>query len=336
MNRPGRPAAFHLSIVVPVYNEEDVIGTFLEQIIPIVQSVTANFEIVFVNDGSRDRTYAIIEEVHQRDPRIRGLDLSRNFGKEAALSAGLDHAIGDAVIPIDVDLQDPPTLIPEMVERWRQGYDTVVAVREDRASDTWLKRTSANLFYRLMGRLSVVPIPPNAGDFRLLDRQVIEALQKLPERTRFMKGMFAWVGFSEYRIGYIRQPRALGTSKWRYWKLWNFALEGIFSFTTLPLRIWTYFGFLVSSLSFVYILFIIARTLIYGVDVPGYASLVVLLVFFSGINMVGLGILGEYVGRIFIETKRRPVYLVRRTTGAGYRAPPMDLATAAEHLSADA
>ncbi len=321
---PGRP--FALSLVVPMYNESEMCGIFFDRVIPILQALTEDYEVICVNDGSRDDTLEVLAGFHLRNPRIKIVSLSRNFGKEAALTAGVDHATGDAVIPIDADLQDPPELIPELVERWRQGFDMVIAVRRDRQSDSYVKRVTANMFYRVIGKLSEIPIPANAGDFRLLDRTVVDALNRLPERGRFMKGLYAWVGFNPSTIEYSRPPRAAGNTKWGFWGLWNFALEGIFSFTTLPLRIWTYVGLGTAVFAGFYGLYIFLRTLIYGADVPGYASLVVLLLFFSGMNMIGLGILGEYVGRIFTEVKQRPLYLVDSVAGiekgAGGRADP--------------
>ena len=323
---PDKPAKhrrsnFRLSLVVPMYNESEVCGLFFDRVMPVLRGLTENYEIICVDDGSHDDTVAILEGIHVKDPRIKIVSLTRNFGKEIALSAGIDHATGDAVIPIDADLQDPPEVIPDLVERWREGFDTVIAVRADRRSDSYVKRTTANLFYKVIGRLSEVPIPANAGDFRLLDRTVVDALGRLPERGRFMKGLYAWVGFKPATVEYARPAREAGSTKWRFWGLWNFALDGIFSFTTLPLRIWTYFGFGVAGAAGVYGSYIVIRTLIYGVDVPGFASLIVLLLFFSGMNMIGLGILGEYVGRIFLEVKQRPLYLVDTATGFEEAAP---------------
>lgn len=306
---------FTLSLVVPMYNEEEVCDLFFEKVIPVLKTITSDFEIVCVNDGSNDTTLDLLIAAHERDPRIKVINLSRNFGKDRALTAGLDYASGDATIPIDVDLQDPPELIPEMVDKWLEGYDMVVAVRRDRTSDSVVKRTSANLFYRFLKLLGESPITPNAGDFRLMDRRVMTALKKMPERSRFMKGLFSWLGFRQYEIYYSRAVRSGGSTKWSPLKLWNFALDGIFSFSTIPLRIWTYLGLALSVFAGIYILFIVTRTLIWGTDLPGYASLVVIMLFFSGMNMIGLGILGEYIGRIFTETKRRPHYLVRDAFG---------------------
>jgi polyisoprenyl-phosphate glycosyltransferase len=307
--------ALRISLVVPMHNEALVVAPFLDRVVPIVHRASEDYEIICINDGSSDRTLALLEAAHAANPRVKIVNLSRNFGKEAALTAGIDHASGDVVVPLDADLQDPPELIPLLVAKWREGNDVVLAVRSDRSSDSFGKRASAALFYRLIGRLSDVPIPANAGDFRLMDRRVVEALKLLPERTRFMKGIFAWLGFRQATVVYARPERIAGASKWRLWKLWNFALDGIFSFTTLPLRIWTYAGLGVAALALSYMLFIVLRTLVHGVDVPGYASLVVMLLFFSGMNMIGLGIMGEYLGRVFVEVKRRPVYLVSEAIG---------------------
>ena len=311
---------FRLSLVVPMYNEEESIQTLLACVVPILKDITSDYEVVCVNDGSVDRTLAFLLAERNKNGYIKIVNLARNFGKEAALTAGIDYASGDAVIPFDADLQDPPELIPELVAKWHAGYDVVLAVRRDRRSDTLLKRLTAYLFYRLIARLGDVTIPANVGDFRLMDRQVVEALKRMPERTRFMKGLFAWLGFRQATIDYVRPPRVAGTSKWKFWRLWNFALEGIFSFSTLPLRIWTYCGIATACAAFVYMCFIVGRTLLFGIDVPGYASLVVLLLFFSGINMIGLGIIGEYLGRVFMEVKQRPLYLVREAIGFDGRA----------------
>ena len=307
--------SFTISIVVPMYNEELVCDAFFKSIVPILDNLAVNYEIICVNDGSGDGTADLLRAAQKKNDRIKIINLTRNFGKELALTAGIDFASGDAVIPIDADLQDPPDLIPEMIGKWQEGYDVVLPKRKDRKSDTIVKKVTALLFYRLMTRIGEVPVPANVGDFRLMDRRVVEALKTLPERTRFMKGLFAWLGFRQTTILYSRQPRAAGESKWQYWKLWNFALEGIFSFSTVPLKIWTYFGVFVALSSLIYMNFIIIRTLVYGIDVPGYASLTVFILFFSGINMVGLGILGEYVGRMFIEVKQRPLYLIRDMSG---------------------
>lgn len=313
---------FRLSLVVAMYNEEAMVRTFFDHIVPIVAATTPDYEIVCVNDGSVDRTWELLQDEREANPKIKIVDLTRNFGKEFAMTAGIDLADGDAVIPIDADLQDTPELIGDMVAKWQEGYDMVLAVRSNRDSDSLLKRRTANAFYKTFSSMSEVPIPANAGDFRLMDRAVVEALKRMPERNRFMKGMFAWLGFKQTTLTYTRQARVAGESKWKYWRLWNFALDGILSFSTLPLRIWTYAGLLVAIVASIYMTVIIGRTLIFGVDVPGYASLTVIMLFFSGMNMIGLGVLGEYIGRIFIETKRRPLYLVRKTMGFDSRLSP--------------
>ena len=316
---PDQPQAhgkrFLLSLVVPMHNEEDSIDEFMSHVLPAVQQVGCDYEIVCVNDGSTDRTLERLRSARARDRRIKIVDLARNFGKDLAMTAGIDHAEGDAIIPLDADLQDPPELIPDLVAKWREGNDMVIAVRRDRQGDSLVKRLSANLFYRAIGRMSDVPIPANAGDYRIMDRRVIDALKSMPERNRFMKGIFAWVGFKQASIVFDRPGRVAGSSKWSFWKLWNFALDGIFSFSTLPLRIWTYFGAIIAVLALGYAVLIAVRTLVLGVDVPGYASIMVILLFFSGLNMIGLGIIGEYLGRVFIEVKQRPLYLVRDTIG---------------------
>lgn len=300
-----------LSIVVCVLNEEESIDLFLDAVTPFIEASVNSYEIVFVNDGSTDRTLEIIQQ-RVADPtrHIKLVNLSRNFGKDTALTAGLDYAKGQAVIPMDVDLQDPPDLIPEMVKKWREGADSVIAVRKDRSDDGLVKRKTATAFYKIIGRMSKVDMPQNAGDYRLIDRKVVDVLQKMPEKARFMKGLFAFPGFSKDYVYYSRPARVAGTTKWNYWKLWNFALDGIFSFSTAPLRIWTYAGVGVGIISFAYLAFIIVKTMILGVDVPGYASLIALILFFSSLNLIGIGVLGEYIGRIFEEVKNRPLYII--------------------------
>jgi glycosyltransferase involved in cell wall biosynthesis len=314
-SRRDRTGTVSLSIVVPMYNEADGLDALFKRLMPIVHEITPEYEIICVNDGSDDSTLDGLVALCGTDPRIKVIDLARNFGKEIALTAGLAHASGDVVIPIDADLQDPPEVMKEMVDRWRDGYDMVIGVRADRSSDSLGKRTTAALFYRLLGTMSDVPIPANAGDFRLLDRRVVEVLRTFPERTRFMKGLFASLGFRQTFVEFSREARAVGTGKWRTWKLWNFALEGIFSFSTLPLRMWTYFGFSIALLSLAFMVYIVIDTLIYGNPVAGYPSLLAVLLFATGLQLVGIGILGEYLGRVFIEVKRRPLYIVREAYG---------------------
>jgi len=315
-----------LSLVVPCYNESDSIAKFFGCVIPVLESIDRiRFEIVMVNDGSSDDTLEQLLAYARRDERVRVVDLTRNFGKEAALTAGLDEAMGDAVIPIDVDLQDPPALIPELVARWREGAEVVLAQRSSRACDSWLKRITAAAYYRIHNRLSDLKLPVNVGDFRLMDRVVINALKQLPERHRFMKGLFAWVGYNTAIVRYEREPRSAGRSKFSGWRLWNLALEGITSFSTLPLRSWTYIGLLIAFSAFCYGTFIVMRTLMFGVDVPGYASLLSIVLFLGGIQLIGLGVVGEYIGRIYDEAKGRPIYLVRRR----YHEPGQDRLIAA-------
>lgn len=306
--RPDKP---RLSVIVPVYNEEAVIDHFLDAMQPVLDETGLDHEYVFVDDGSRDATAEIVARRLEAGLPGRLLGLSRNFGKEAALSAGLEAAQGDIAVIIDADLQDPPELIHEMLTGWRAGYDVVYGVRVDRTSDTYMKRSTAGLFYGVFKRLANIDMPANAGDFRLIDRSVIDALLKLPERNRFMKGLFAWVGFPSMAVPYERPARKAGTGKFNYWKLWNFALDGLTSFTTMPLRIWFYGGVLVSFLAFSYALYLTLRVLFYGIDVPGYASLMVALLFFSGVQLLSVGMIGEYVSRLFNEAKRRPVYLLQ-------------------------
>jgi glycosyltransferase involved in cell wall biosynthesis len=309
----GKPGTPLISLVVPCHNEAPALDRFHRAVAPVLDSIAdARFEIVCVNDGSTDATLDMLLALRRADARIRVIDFTRNFGKEAALSAGIDEALGDAVIPIDADLQDPPALIPVMIERWRHGAEVVLAKRTNRASDSFAKRVAAGLYYRIHNHLSEVKLPENVGDFRLIDRRVVTALKRMPERHRFMKGLFAWVGFRTEIVEYVREPRSAGESKFSGWRLWNFALEGITSFSTVPLRCWTYIGVSLALLSLAYGSYITLRTIIHGVDVPGYASLLVGMLFLGGIQLVGIGVIGEYVGRIYYESKGRPLYLVRR------------------------
>lgn len=306
----GKPL---VSMIVPFYNEEPAVEVFFATLVPVLEAIqTIRFEIVCINDGSSDGTLDKLVAVSARDARVRVIDLSRNFGKEAALTAGLDEAAGDAVIPIDADLQDPPSLIPVMIAHWFDGAEVVAAKRSSRACDTFAKRVTAGLYYRVHNALSELKLPENVGDFRLMDRAVVNALRSLPERRRFMKGLFAWVGFRTVIVEYEREARSAGHSKFSGWRLWNFALEGITSFSTVPLRSWTYIGLAIALLSFAYGGFIIGRTLLFGNPVPGYSSLLSVLLFLGGIELIGVGVVGEYVGRIYHETKERPIYLVRR------------------------
>jgi polyisoprenyl-phosphate glycosyltransferase len=301
-----------LSLVVPFYNEEAMMGHFFDATIPVLESLdNLRFEIVCVNDGSRDNTLPMLRARADQDSRIRVIDLSRNFGKEAALTAGLDEAIGDVLVPFDADLQDPPYVIGQLVDKWREGFDVVLARRSNRDSDTWLKRRTAAMFYRMHNAVCDTHIPENVGDFRLITREVANALRKLPETRRFMKGIFAWVGYRTAVVDYVREPRAAGESKFSGWKLWNFALEGFTSFSTLPLRVWTYVGSAVALFAFLYATFLIVRTMILGVAVPGYASILTVVLMLGGVQLIGIGVLGEYIGRIYAESKKRPVYLIK-------------------------
>ena len=320
-----------VSLVVPVHNEEESIAPFLDRTVPILDAVVEKhgpdrtFEILFVDDGSRDRTNDVLEEHRADDPRIAIVTLARNFGKDQALAAGLSYTAGQSVIPIDVDLQDSPELIPDMVDKWVEGYDIVYAAREDRSSDSPLKRLTATTFYSVYNAMAERPIPRDAGDFRLLSREVVEVLNRFPERARFMKGLFAWVGYRQCALPFSREERSTGETSWSYWKLWNFAIDGITSSTTVPLRIWSYLGAIIAFIAFTYAGFLVIRTLIYGVDVPGYASVVVLVLFFGGINLLSVGILGEYLGRTYTEVKARPLYIVRDTAGLDERTPSLRL-----------
>ena len=306
-----------LSVVVPVKNEEDAILPFVERVGSILEAVSAEsgWEILFVDDGSTDATLAAIVAAHHRDPRVRALSLSRNFGKEAALSAGLDHARGSAVIPMDADMQDPPEVLPEMVAKWREGHEMVFGVRRCRISDGWAKRVTAGLYYRAHNAVSTNKIPENAGDFRLMDRKVVDVIRAMPERNRFMKGLFAWAGFKQASVEYDRVERETGKTKFNYWKLWTLALDGITSASTVPLRIWSYVGAVVALFALGYAGFIAVDTLFFGNRVPGYASIMTSVLFLGGVQLISLGVLGEYVGRILTETKQRPLYVVRDTVG---------------------
>jgi glycosyltransferase involved in cell wall biosynthesis len=312
-------SAVELSLVIPVKDEEEAIVAFLKRVIPILEGLddpaARAFEILFIDDGSSDRTLEVVRAAYATDPRIRAISLSRNFGKEAALSAGLDRARGLAVIPLDVDLQDPPETIAPMLEKWRAGYDVVYGVRDNRESDSLPKRLTADLYYRAHNWLSQDKIPEHAGDFRLLDRRVVEVIKAMPERNRFMKGLFAWAGFKSSAVLYHREERTVGTTKFNYWKLWTLAVDGITSASTVPLRVWSYVGGSVALFALGYAIFIVVRTLMFGIDVPGYASMMVAVLFLGGLQLFSLGVLGEYVGRILTEVKHRPLYVVRETIG---------------------
>ncbi|NJN90881.1 MAG: glycosyltransferase family 2 protein [Leptolyngbyaceae cyanobacterium SL_5_14] len=311
-----------ISVIVPLHNEEPNVDYLFEQLTTVLQGLDLSYEIVCVDDGSTDNTLKCLIEQRTHNAVIKILSLSRNFGKEIALSAGIDYATGNAIIPIDADLQDPPELIGDLIAKWREGYDVVHATRRSRQGEAWFKRFTASAFYRVIGRVSTVPIPRDTGDFRLLDRRVVEVLKQMPERTRFMKGLFAWVGFKNTAIFYDRAERYRGRTKWNYWRLWNFAVDGITSFSSVPLKVWSYLGLILSVFAFLYASFLIVRTLIWGVDVPGYASLMVVILFLGGVQLITLGIIGEYLGRVYEEVKRRPLYLVRDAYGFEAIATP--------------
>ncbi len=314
-----------LSIVCPAYNEEDGLADFHRAIRKAMAALDQPFEVVFVNDGSSDGTLGLMRKLRARHPNTAIVDLSRNFGKEIALTAGLDAARGDAVVVIDADLQDPPELIGVLIDGWREGFDVVYAQRRARNGETWLKKTTARLFYRLLRHAGPVGLPENVGDFRLMSRKAVDAVCALRERHRFMKGVFAWVGFPTKAVAYDRAPRASGSTKWSYWKLWNLSIEGVTSSTLAPLKISTYLGFTVAGAAFLLGVFFLLKKLIFGDPVQGYSSLVVVILFLGGVQLSVLGVIGEYLGRVFNETKNRPLYFVNAFEGAeGGRAGEAD------------
>lgn len=308
-----------LSIIVPVKDEEEAISSFNERVVPILTNLQKgaidDWEIIFVDDGSSDQTLLRIREAHETNRRIKFLSFSRNFGKEAALTAGLRFANGDAVVPMDVDLQDPPEVLSDMLARWQAGAEVVYGVRRSRQTDSLPKRLTADLYYRAHNRLSQDRIPEHAGDFRLLDRKVVDAINLLPERNRFMKGLFAWSGFAQDWVEYDREERRSGQTKFNYWRLWGLAIDGITSSSTLPLRVWSYIGVLIAVAAFLYAVILIADVLLSGRSVPGYASLMVALLLLSGIQLISLGVMGEYLGRTLTEVKQRPLFIVRQSGG---------------------
>ena len=304
-----------LSIVIPAYNEEEVLPEFHRRLTSVLEEVEGASEILYVNDGSSDRTLEVLNDF--KDPRVWIIDLSRNFGKEIALSAGLDHARGEAVVVIDADLQDPPELIPKFIAKWQEGYDVVYARRTARDGETFLKKATAKLFYRFIQGVSRVKIPEDTGDYRLLSRRAVEALKQLRETHRFMKGLFAWIGYPQIAVNYRRDPRFAGSTKWNYWHLWNFAIEGITSFTINPLKIASYLGLMTSIGAFTYALFVIYKTLAFGEPVQGYPTLMVVILFLGGVQLMSLGVIGEYLGRMFNETKQRPLYLINSFSPPG-------------------
>jgi glycosyltransferase involved in cell wall biosynthesis len=305
-------AEVKISIVVPTYNEQETLPEFHRRLGRVMNSLVANWEVIYVNDGSSDATPAVIGDLARSDPHVVCLDLSRNFGKEIAMTAGLDFAGGDAVVLIDADLQDPPELIIDFVREWRSGgVDVVFGKRRSRAGESTMKKLTAHVFYRVVQTMSRVRIPEDSGDFRLMSRRAVLALRQLREQHRFMKGLFAWIGFPQRSVLYDRDPRFAGRTKFNYWRLWNFALEGITSFTTAPLRLATYLGLTVATLAFAFGVWIIFRTLVFGNPVAGYPSLIVIVLFLGGVQLAFTGVLGEYVGRMFDEIKGRPLYLLK-------------------------
>ncbi|MDD2966032.1 MAG: glycosyltransferase family 2 protein [Desulfovibrionaceae bacterium] len=308
-----------ISLIISVLNEEETIPLFLKAIEPVITAEpNYDFEIIFVNDGSTDGTVPAVLRAREQDARIKLIDFTRNFGKENGMAAGFHAATGDAAIPLDVDLQDPPELIHQFLRKWEEGYEVVVGVRRQRTSDTPFKRLTAGMFYKIfniVAKASRTRLIPNAGDYRLLDRSVLDALNQLPERVRFTKGLYAWVGFKQAVVEYERPQRVAGSTKWNAFALWNFALDGITSFSTLPLRVWSYMGMGFSCMGFLYAVWLVLKTLIWGVDVPGYASLMVVVLVLGGLILMSLGIHGEYMGRIYEEVKNRPLYIVRKRVG---------------------
>mgnify|MGYP001024810047 CR=1 FL=1 len=321
-NEAAIPAGPTFSVVVPVFNEGEGLLEFHARLARVMRGLGAPWEVVYVNDGSRDASLTVLEGLRAEDPACAIVNLSRNFGTEIAMTAGLDHARGAAAVAIDADLQDPPEVIPELVAGWRGGFDVVYAQRRQRAGESWLKRTTADLFYRLMQSVGRVKLPRDTGDFRLMSRRAVDALMQLREHHRFMKGLFAWVGFPTLAVAYDRAPRFAGRTSFNYWKLWNLAIEGITSFTTMPLKLASYLGLLTAAVALVYGGNIVVRALLFGNPVPGYPSLMTVILFLGGAQLVTLGVMGEYLGRIFNETKGRPLYFVERFTPSRPMVPP--------------
>ena len=299
-----------ITFVIAAYNEQAALPLMHSRLAAVMASLAAESQVLYVDDGSRDGTWDVLQDIAARDPRVSLLRLARNFGKELALTAGLDHVDTDAAVVLDADGQDPPELVPQFVAKWREGYDVVYGKRSRREGETWLKRATASAFYRVMTRLSDTSIPRDTGDFRLISRRVLDALKQMRERQRFMKGLFAWVGFPQVALEYEREPRVAGGSKFNYWRLWNLALEGITSFSTVPLRLATYVGVFTALVAFVWGMWIITRTVLWGDPVQGWPSLMTVVLFLGGLQLVALGIVGEYLGRLYVEAKQRPLYLV--------------------------
>ncbi len=321
----AQESSVELSLVVPIHNESAGLDEFFARVLPVLANLGCSCEIVCVDDGSSDDSLERLLALRERVPNLKVLSLSRNFGKDVALSAGFAHVSGAAAVPIDADLQDPPELIEQMVAKWREGFDVVYATRARRDGESLLRRFSARYFYRIFDRITDIPIPPDTGDFRLLDRRVVDILVRLPERTRFMKGLFAWVGFKQTALSFDRPERRIGNTKWTYWRLWNFALDAITSFSSVPLKVWSYVGVGVSIFAFLYALFLAGLTIARGVVVPGYASIMVAVLFLGGVQLITLGIMGEYLARIYNEVKGRPLYLVRGRWGFDDNRPNGEL-----------
>jgi glycosyltransferase involved in cell wall biosynthesis len=306
-----------LAVVVPAYNEGDGLIAFHGRLGPVLDALDLDARVIYVDDGSSDDTWAVMQSLAAADDRVAVLRLSRNFGKELAMTAGLDFADADAVVVIDADLQDPPEVIAQFVERWREGYDVVYGTRAERQGESWLKKATAAMFYRVIGRISATPIPADTGDFRLLGRRAHQALKGLRERHRFMKGLFAWVGFRQTALLYQRDPRHAGISKFNYWKLWNFAIEGITSFSAAPLKLATYVGVMTALVAFVFGTWVVGKAIVFGDPVRGYPSLMAVMLFLGGVQLMALGVIGEYLGRLFMESKQRPLYLLDAAEPAG-------------------
>jgi glycosyltransferase involved in cell wall biosynthesis len=304
-----------LSIIVPVYNEEAGLPAFWARLSAVLSALPLAAEVVFVDDGSTDATFAQLLSLRHVDPRVRIVGLSRNFGKEVALSAGLDHVRGDAAVPIDADLQHPPEVIVDLVAKWRSGFDIVMAMRRDRGTDSAARRVLSSLFHRLFSRLTAVAVTKDAGDFRLMSRPVVDALRSLPERTRYMKGLYAWVGFSQATVDYDVDPRLAGHTRYTLWKLWKLAVDGVTSFSALPLKIWSVIGLVLALAAFGYGAYFVVRTIVRGADVPGFASIMIMMLFLGGLQLISLGVIGEYLGRVYDEVKARPLYIVQRRVG---------------------
>ncbi len=315
--------ATELSVIIPVLNEADNIAPLLARLVPILERCVASYEIIFVDDGSTDATILAIERAHHADPAVGAVSLSRNFGKEVAIAAGLDHARGAASVILDADLQHPPEMIETFVARWREGYKNVYGQRIDRSDDSALRRALTQRFYKIFGSVGETRLPEGAGDFRLLDAQAVEALRRLRERARFNKGLYAWIGFKSIGVPFDVEARAFGQSKFSYRKLTRFALDGLMSFSTLPLMVWTYVGTVISVISFATAVYFVGETMVYGIDVPGFASLIVAVTFLAGVQLLSLGVLGEYIGRIFAEVKGRPLYIVQERVGRAGAARPL-------------